>query len=138
MKASFLFNTLFVVLLSAGSLMSQQAATRPLDDTGLLLVNNWQMMSMTYEDGAVIKAQKEGERDLLVFNANNTVSITKMGKVANGSWKFSPTSWELYILEKGTGASIQYKVKELTADKLVLFYYDEVNKSKLLNFAPVQ
>lgn len=118
--------------------MSQQAATRPLDDTGLLLVNNWQMMSMTYEDGAVIKAQKEGERDLLVFNANNTVSITKMGKVANGSWKFSPTSWELYILEKGTGASIQYKVKELTADKLVLFYYDEVNKSKLLNFAPVQ
>ena len=129
---------LFILSMLSTQLIFAQDGRQARNEGSEDLLGTWQLMKMTDAEKNTLKVQKEGERDVFQFNADNTMSVTKMGKEASGHWKFSSSGNILVITDASRQDRVQYTVTKMGADELVLMYPDELNGTKLLFFSPIQ
>lgn len=99
------------------------------------LAGDWELVSRQNAQGLDLPIP-DGPRDVFSFSGQRNMSLTRKGETFEGQYKFSPASGELVMADGHGNSAAKYIVREVNAQRLVLFYPDELEGSKTLVFAP--
>lgn len=99
------------------------------------LAGDWELVSRQNAQGLDLPIP-DGPRDVFSFSGQRNMSLTRKGETFEGQYKFSPASGELVMADGHGNSAAKYIVREVNAQRLVLFYPDELEGSKTLIFAP--
>lgn len=99
------------------------------------LAGDWELVSRQNAEGLDLPIP-DGPRDVFSFSGQRNMSLTRKGETFEGQYKFSPASGELVMADGHGNSAAKYIVREVNAQRLVLFYPDELEGSKTLVFAP--
>lgn len=125
-----LFAILITVLLSTAAFGQSEEFTSN-------LLQSWELAEMKNMEGLDLPLSEDAKMRLH-FDTNNTVTAEYKTEKAPGAWKYDPNKEELFILDKSTKVTVTYKLLELTKDRLVLYYPNEVDGIRTLIFAPME
>lgn len=122
--------------LALAALWAAPAAAQNISDADAEhLAGSWELVSRQNAQGLDLPIP-DGPRDVFTFSGQRNMSLTRKGETFEGQYKFSPASGELVMADGHGNSAAKYLVREVNAQRLVLFYPDELEGSKTLIFAP--
>ena len=79
----------------------------------------------------VVDESSKAAAKTFVFRDNHSVMASQGGSKEESTWKFDASTETIYIANRASGGSIQFRVELLQDDRLVLLYTGEDGEARM-------
>jgi hypothetical protein len=102
-----------------------------------LLSQDWKKVETLNKEGLSLPMDMTANEHFIIKDNNTMVALYKDEQGA-GNWKYDPINQLLFIGDQITKQTVTYKIMELSQDKLVLFYANELSGDRTLRFVSAE